>query len=279
MLTLLKQPYPFTKKTTRHAIIQSCVEGIFVAFVLIVMQPFGISNFELEHKNIYLAMYGLVTCICGLILRLIIFKSFPTYFKESNWTISREITSILLLISLISISNISLTVLLFNGAFTWKNALEMLFMVFVIGIFPIVFGVMLNYIIQLKRHNEIFTVKEKTSDEAKNTLISLIAENQKDKFNIDSSQLLFIESSENYSTIHYLENGLLKKELIRSSLSRLEIQLTSDKIVRVHRSYIANLALITSVTGNAQGYKLHFENTGLYVPLARKYSSVLKILK
>ncbi len=279
MLAILQQPYPFTEKTTKHAIIQSGIEGLFVAFVLIIMEPFGISNFNVEHKNLYLALYGLVTTISGLILRLVIFKSFPGFFKETRWTILKEIGSIMLLISLISFGNILLTFVLFEWQFSWLAVLKMFLMVMVIGLFPSTLGVMLNYIIQLKKHSKTFQVHKPTIETAPTSIIKLIAENEKDIFTVHASHLLYIESAENYCSIHYLDGETIKKELIRSSLSRLEHQLASKTIVRTHRSYVANLGLVKSITGNAQGYKLHFEANEQFVPLARKYYDVLKTLK
>ncbi len=278
MFHILKQPYPFTKKTTHHSIIQSCIEGLFVAFVLIVMQPFGISNLISEHKNLYLALYGLVTTISGLVLRLIIFKSFPAFFTESTWTIIKEIGSIMLLISLISIGNILLTLTLFGGQFTLLAVVQMFMMVLVIGLFPSTFGVMLNYIIQLKRHNKTFELHSTEKEKETNTQIIFKAENEKDTFTVDSTALLYIESADNYCTIHYLTEESIRKELIRSSLSRLENQIASKTIVRTHRSYVTNLDFVKTVTGNAQGYKLHLEKLEIQIPLARKYTSVLKLL-
>jgi DNA-binding LytR/AlgR family response regulator len=87
--------------------------------------------------------------------------------------------------------------------------------------------------------------------------------------------LLFIESSDNYCTVVYLENGQLVKPLLRSSLSRLESQIDMPHIVRCHRSYVVNLDRVERVTGNAQGYKLHLMGGQLQVPVARRYNDTL----
>jgi LytTr DNA-binding domain len=281
MLKILSQPYPFIEKTKQHIIIQSVIEGLFVAIFLNLFQPFGISELHINNKILILSTYGVVTCVSNLILRLGIFKAFPTFFNESKWTILKEICSIMLLLTLIAISNLVLTLALFKTHLNWALVFEMLFMVLVIGIFPTIFGVMLNYIIQLKKHNRSFVVEPNKTADQNNELIriKLMAENGKDSFEINKNDLLYIESADNYSTIHFLNDNILQKELIRSSLSKLENQILETDIVRTHRSFIANLLLIERVTGNAQGYQLHLKNLEIKIPVARKYIHVLDVLK
>ncbi|RYZ20584.1 MAG: LytTR family transcriptional regulator, partial [Sphingobacteriales bacterium] len=87
---------------------------------------------------------------------------------------------------------------------------------------------------------------------------------------------LYIESSDNYSTVVYLKNNQPVKTLLRSSLSRLETQLSGNAVlVRCHRSFIVNLENVEKVTGNAQGYKLHLHEGNFQIPVARKYNDTL----
>jgi LytTr DNA-binding domain len=281
MFKIFTQPYPFVEKTTRHAFLQSAIEGIFVALFLIVLQPFETATIEMEHKNLYLAAYGLVTFFCALFLRFGIFKAFPNYFSESKWTIAREIGAILFLVFLIALGNILLTIFLFNISFSFAQSLQMLLSVLTIGVFPISFGVMVNYIIQLKRYNKPFDVEKENKSPKSESIeaISLLAENEKDKIEMTAENLLYITSADNYSTVFYLNNQALEKELIRSSLSRLENQIQNENIVRTHRSFIVNLKHVHKVSGNAQGYKLHIQDQDIQLPVARKYASVIEQLR
>jgi DNA-binding LytR/AlgR family response regulator len=164
----------------------------------------------------------------------------------------------------------------------------MLLAVMVIGIFPATFGVMLNYIYQLKKYNQNIIVQHSQAivnqSVTNNDSIKLIAENEKDSIEILTENLFYIESSDNYSTVFFEKSGTppeakLQKELLRSSLTRLESQISHENIVRCHRSYIVNLDKVEKVTGNAQGYKLHLKSPELLVPVARKYSEIVERLK
>lgn len=290
MFRILQQPYPFGEKTNARLIIQSIGEGTFIALFLIFFQPFGVSEWQDPNKNLYLAGYGLITTLCGIILRFVVFKTFPKYHSEATWNVGKEILSIMMLILMIAAGNVVFS----NFAFDLKNGLVsflgMLLAVIVIGIFPATFGVMLNYIVQLKKYNQPIVVHHHASEEQisenkipsadqRNITLKLIAENEKDSIELTTESLYFIESSDNYSTVFYEKSGKLQKELLRSSLTRLESQILSENIVRCHRSFIVNLDKVEKVTGNAQGYKLHLEAPELLVPVARKYSEIVERLK
>ena len=291
MLKILQQPYPFGEKSNIRLLIQSIGEGTFIALFLIFFQPFGVSDWQDPNKNSYLAGYGLITALCGIILRFAVFKTFPKYHSEATWNVGKEVLSIMMLIMMIAAGNIVYSNLIFNFENGIISFLWMLLAVVIIGIFPATFGVMLNYIIQLKKFNqqivvhhhhtpEITLAEQVSENKVQNSvLLKLIAENEKDSIELAVDSLYFIESSDNYSTVFYEKNQKLQKELLRSSLTRLESQISSENIVRCHRSFIVNLDKVEKVTGNAQGYKLHLKSPELLVPVARKYSEIIERLK
>ena len=291
MLTILQQPYPFGEKSNIRLLIQSIGEGTFIALFLIFFQPFGVSEWQDPNKNSYLAGYGLITALCGIILRFAVFKTFPKYHSEATWNVGKEVLSIMMLILMIAAGNIIYSNLIFKFENGIISFLWMLLAVVIIGVFPATFGVMLNYIIQLKKFNqqivvhhhhqhtpEITLAEQVSENKIQNSvLFKLIAENEKDSIELAVDSLYFIESSDNYSTIYFENQGKLQKELLRSSLTRLESQISSENIVRCHRSFIVNLDKVEKVTGNAQGYNL--KSPELLVPVARKYSEIIERLK
>lgn len=294
MFKILQQPYPFGEKSNFRLLIQSFGEGTFIALFLIFFQPFGVSEWQDPNKNLYLAGYGLITALCGIILRFAVFKTFPKYHSEATWNVGKEILSIMMLILMIAAGNVVYSNLIFNLENGISSFFWMLLAVMIIGVFPATFGVMLNYIVQLKRYNQPIIVHHHASESAseeqisenkipntveRNTTLKLIAENEKDSIELTHESLFYIESSDNYSTVYFVKQGKLQKELLRSSLTRLESQISSENIVRCHRSFIVNLDKVEKVTGNAQGYKLHLEAPELLVPVARKYSEIVERLK
>lgn len=274
---VFSQPYPFDSKQLNplRKVTRSFAEGFFIAIFLIIFEPFGINNWNTPNKLYYLLVFGLITTLSLLFLRVVIIPAFPAYFNETKWTVGREIASTLLLLLIIATGNVLFLSFILNEAFSLQNFLWSLTFVALLGIFPIFFGVMSNYIYQLKKYKK--TVSVKHSEEVESLqVITFIAENEKDTFEIAQRDLLFIESADNYAVINYIESGQLKKELLRSSLTRLGKQVESESIVRCHRSFIVNLNKVEDVTGNAQGYKFHLQTSEVIVPVARKYSDLVK---
>ena len=84
--------------------------------------------------------------------------------------------------------------------------------------------------------------EEHTSVAQRKNLIAFPDEKGELRITIMLENLLYIDSSDNYVTIHYLNKSKLSHFLIRNSLKWMDENLTKDsQLVRCHRSYIVNL--------------------------------------
>ncbi len=70
------------------------------------------------------------------------------------------------------------------------------------------------------------------------------------------SQLLFLKSENNYTSVFYLQNGKVEKKLIRTNLKKLERELTYPDLIRIHRSYMVNLQSIVGVHRKKRGFQI-----------------------
>jgi DNA-binding LytR/AlgR family response regulator len=97
---------------------------------------------------------------------------------------------------------------------------------------------------------------------------------------IQRDEFVFAESADNYCILFFYNNGILQKEIIRISLTKLLNQVQNDTIKKVHRSFIVNLKKVTKFKGNASGYKISIENIEKELTISRNYiDSVLPVLK
>jgi DNA-binding LytR/AlgR family response regulator len=55
---------------------------------------------------------------------------------------------------------------------------------------------------------------------------------------LDFNDLIVIKSDDNYVEVSFLNNSVLKKQLIRNKLSKIEIDI--PELFRTHRSYLIN---------------------------------------
>lgn len=286
MFQILRQPYPIYLSKRQH-LKSALLAGAFVALFLILFQPFGLHSWLHPQKWLMLSIYGLITVAIMLLWRLIRLRS-QHHKKDEQWTLGKEVLSIFLLISSIGLANWLYSSYLGLAQLNSRHLLNYMGMTFLIGIFPSIFIPLFNYILKLKQHsqrsllvNQQLKASPGPQDDREN-LISLSSENGKDIFYYQHNHIYFIQSTDNYATIFHLspEHSGFKKSMIRSSLNRLEGQLSQTSIKRCHRSYLVNLALVDSVSGNAQGYRLHLSDELESIPLSRKYApSILAFLE
>ncbi|MBK8366793.1 MAG: LytTR family transcriptional regulator [Bacteroidetes bacterium] len=293
MFSFLKKPYPYYSFSFRD-VYSNFFIGCFVAFFLIVFQPFGVSIWETDYKILKLLGFGFVSFICPLIFRFISTSIFKKQNPEETWTVWKETLGLLLVLVFIAFGNLCYGNLIRISHVNFQELLLALMATFLLGLFPITANVLLKYnrfvtlnqkdaelmeaeVIDFQNRVEVESpiIKENQVD-LKEDLLILIAENDKDRFELKPEELLFIESADNYSNIVFYRNNKVNKQLLRGSLKRIESQITFPFIVRCHRSYIVNLKMINHIKGNAQGYRIDFKvELKDTIPVSRNYSKAL----
>ena len=108
-------------------------------------------------------------------------------------------------------------------------------------------------------------------------VLSLLSDNEKDRLDIELSQLLYIESNGNYIEVYYTKDQAQKSILLRSTLKRTEAQLEPHpSVVKCHRAFLINVDKIIHVKGNSQGLRLILKHTDTEIPVSRNFSKSLK---
>lgn len=293
MFDFLKKPYPYYSFSFRD-VYSNFLIGCFVAFFLIVFQPFGVSIWQTDYKLFKLMGFGFVSFICPLIFRLISTSILKNKNPEETWMVWKEMLGLILVICFIAFGNLCYGNFIKISHFNLQELSLALAATFLLAVFPITANVALKYnrFVALNQKDaelmeaEVLDFQQRTdvgnpividSQETQgDKLLVLIAENDKDKLELMLEELLFIESADNYSNIVFYRNDKINKQLLRGSLKRLESQIKVPFIVRCHRSYIVNLKLINHIKGNAQGYRIEFKaNLSETIPVSRNYSKAL----
>ena len=114
-----------------------------------------------------------------------------------------------------------------------------------------------------------------------NHLIQISDENGKLQLAVDQDQLTIIVATDNYVTVHYLKNAKPTKELIRTSLKKLEGELLNTAIIRCSRSTMINVKNIAAFKTVNRQLVLEIKNMPeLQISVSRNYkNNVLAILK
>lgn len=250
--------------------------AVFALLFINIFQPFGsrgwypyISDFKYFFFSSLIILTGmLVVVVSRLIMLAYGRKHAITYLQYSIWVLA-EIVSMSLFYSMFSkfipkeganrdfldifhksTVNTSLVLLLPYSIlwlyFSWRDKNNML---------------------------EKMSQEEPPIEVPKKNLIAFPDEKGELRISIMLENLLYVDSADNYATIHYLNKLKLSHFLIRNSLKWMEENLTKDSpLVRCHRSYVVNLDKVKVLRKTKDGIYLELDAVNTPdIPVSKTY--------
>ena len=282
-IKFLNYPYPFYENT-KQAFRISLSIGLFIGAFCYLFKPFGLDKID----GISRLGYGLVSFIVCSFFMIVLPLIFNKQLKNKGWKIYKEIIWILIINLSLATANYFYTGFVFYGGykFYWSIFLLVLLYTLVIALIPAIAIIMYK---QLFVYKKIIKDTQKIDSElalkklvrqkinANDNFIVFNSETKNDTLKINAQDFYFLVASGNYIEVYYNENNMLEKKLIRNNISKIEHQLKkTNHFMRCHRSHIVNLNCITHITGNLQGYQLHFDLTNQIIPVSRSFSKEIK---
>lgn len=103
--------------------------------------------------------------------------------------------------------------------------------------------------------------------------ISLFDNNGVLKLSINESNLLYIESDDNYVKVWFHDNGgVIKQYMLRCRLKTIEESFLDSNLVRCHRKYIVNLMRVRLLSKGSDGYVITLDDDTLSpIPVTKTY--------
>jgi len=277
MFKFLNKSYPFNDDLKYNSIVVFFISvGVFV--FLLLFQPFDISSLETKDKYYLMFGFGLVTFLALSINLLFITSIFNRMFSNTAWNIKKEI-----------LWNIWILFSISTGYYLYCRYLGILefqynivITILLAAVFPISALIIINYSRILRLHLRFATELNKKLKENKNIQEKIVlfeSDYQKDSLSVKVSQILFIRSANNYIEVFWKENGIVKNQLVRCSLTKAEQTVKDEKFIfKCHRSYLVNINFIENVEATPQGYKLSFDKVDFSVPVSKNFSNRLNEL-
>lgn len=92
------------------------------------------------------------------------------------------------------------------------------------------------------------------------------------RLSMKQENLLYIEASDNYANIFYINKGKISRFLLRNTLKRMENVFKSTEIVRCHRSYMVNFERVKVLRKDKEGLQLELDLPSVIdIPVSRSY--------
>jgi hypothetical protein len=276
-LLWLKRPFPFDKGWN-HRIRYAFAGGALVFLVLFFFRPFGLHSEkvgETEVLGICLA-YALVTVGAVLMCEVVV-HFIPSYFNEKTWNVGKEILNNLLVIAVIAVCNMLFTHWKYNAPVSFLILLNWIWVTTLVGIFPAMLGIFLKQVRLTKKYAteaQIMSARlQPHTPISHDDLLTLYGDNQGEVFSFALNDLLYIEADDNYITVVCVG----QKRTLRGTLRKAEQALAHcPQVYRCHRAFLVNLDQVCKLSGNAQGLKLHLEDTEVLIPVSRSLNQEIK---
>lgn len=274
MFENLNQPYPFNNNFKHNLRTIAMVCGGFILITLY-FQPFGI-NFWLTPKDGYFVLIiGLVSAATFFFNTLFLPGIFPKLFESEHWTVRKEL-----------IWNVWMFAFLILGFTLTAKAFDVTSMqslTFIrsgaLALLPLILFNLANYnnslrskvsqVIDSGRH--WLAEERKGSHPIAGTQVRIESDNAKEVFEDQIKNIVLIQSASNYIEIFYREGAIIRKQMIRQTLSKTESLLSGyENIKKCHRCCLVNIDQISRLTGISPNYTLEANGLDFRIPIARQ---------
>ncbi|MCF8226999.1 MAG: LytTR family transcriptional regulator [Bacteroidales bacterium] len=104
-------------------------------------------------------------------------------------------------------------------------------------------------------------------------LINFFDETNKLRFTLNSADVLYIESTDNYVTVFVEDKERIKKLMLRNTMKRLEKELEKTLISRCHRSYMVNYENVKMVRLSGTNLFVYIDSIEeIKIPVSRTFA-------
>lgn len=125
-----------------------------------------------------------------------------------------------------------------------------------------------------EKERQLLILAEEKEDAAKmQNVFSFYDEKNELRLSVKRSNLLYIESADNYVCIWYMNKGTLTKFMLRNSLKTIEESLANTNVLRCHRSYMVNFDQVKVIRREKDGVYMEMGIDGVPdIPISKTYS-------
>ncbi len=250
--------------------------GLFIFLFLLFFQPFGLGDID-ANKSVYVLGFGLITTFVMIANYTLSSRIAPDFFDADKWTVGKDILYGLGNIISIALANYVYHVKIGGQGIDSSAIFSFLIITASVGAFPLTIMVFINELYLNDRHQKNAS---RISQQIESGILAhqletkqksvVIGDSERDSFELNEEDLIFVQSSDNYCHIHYLEEDKIATRLIRTTLKNIEVQLSDfPHMKRCHRSFMVNRRKISKITGNARAYTIHFSVSDKKIPVSR----------
>jgi len=254
-------PYNLNTSYKSHAIVGLLV-AIWLVLFLVFVAPFDASDLSFKIRLLLLPPYGIIFFLCYM--SVVFFQNW-IFQKLKYWNFGLEVFIFTLIyFAVLYFSFLYYQSRIINGDWPFSKFLYAIYLpTWVLLGFPIFFA---RWFIARKKPEkeiEVKIIQPKLTDK-----ITLKGDNKLDVLQVDFKNLVCISSAQNYVEVFFLQNKILQKKLLRTTLKK--ISQDAPEMTQVHRSHLVNPTHFVKWI-NPSTISLH----DLEIPVSKNYKEKL----
>ena len=281
-MDLFTQFIPRYLLTKRSLVLMVTFAATFAFFFIIIYKPFNVEHWAEVSQFVFVA------CVLGIVLlgmsiaaisRIIMYyyakKHSITYLNYIIWVFI-ELVSMAVAFTICS----TLTGVQLDIWEAFKKSLLNTSLILLIPYIICITAFTLQDRNQRLRQIEDDFDKVVAQKMAGKNLISFYDERDELQLSVTKSNLLYIESADNYIYIWYMKNNQPKKLVLRNTLKRTAELLSDTNVMRCHRGYMVNMEQVKVLRREKDSFYLELGIEGVKdIPVSKTYGdTVLKWL-
>jgi DNA-binding LytR/AlgR family response regulator len=266
----IQKPIPAYITNKRNIISLIFFTAIFALVFINVYSPFGITTVNLTEWQplVYSSLITLIGVLVVVVSRLIMYyvskRKEISYWNYSVWVLSEVFFMAMFY---------ALYVKIYQNDATFFLSLIKQYMLNTALVLLLPYAITWLYF-SWKDKNEL--LEQLTSGQVpaaiSKNMIPFYDEKGLLRISLKLENLLYLEASDNYVNIYYLNKEKVSKFMLRNSLKKLEESLICPEILRCHRSYMVNFEKIKIVRKEKDGFKLEFDSpVSMDIPVSKSY--------
>lgn len=241
--------------------------GFLIFLELLMYQPWATYSYNAAGKTLLLGGYGIVAFVCYILFWALPLLLIKEHWKNNKWNVKKELLGLLIFILTASILSA-----FYHAVYFHKNDYNLpliyhwLIAGFQLGFFPL----LLLFIWKWNKSKP----EEIKSKEKKHKTIIIKGDNKKEQFELVEKSIVYLKSDKNYIELYFKKDKVLEKILFRATMTKMEQQLPKISFMRIHKSYMVNIAFSSKIYTENSAYLLEIKlPEKLTLPVSRTYLS------
>lgn len=237
--------------------------GMFLAVLIIFLEPFDTNQFQSDYKLLLLSGFGAVFALAYMVYSMA--EGVVCAWLKSYWVLWQEAVSVILFFLFSGTVVFLYNCYVINGA-VYTVSGHVWYLTHIVAPMMLIVSPLLVYLRQ--------KLGEKVVPVAPDAII-LHGLNKHEELHLKKSDVLFVKSVENYVEIVFLDSeGNKKAKTFRQTLSNVHAQISY--LEKPHRSYLVNLDNVESIHGNSQKAELLLKKTEGKIPISKSFYKNIK---